>query len=86
MSGRWTTVAAWPLVALVRLYQVTLGPLMGGHCRFTPSCSHYALEALREHGAVRGSWLTVRRLARCHPLGGGGYDPVPPRNDDGRNG
>lgn len=86
MSGRWTTVAAWPLVALVRLYQVTLGPLMGGHCRFTPSCSHYALEALREHGAVRGSWLTVRRLARCHPLGGWGYDPVPPRNDDGRNG
>jgi putative membrane protein insertion efficiency factor len=81
------SLAAWPLVALVRVYQVTLGPLMGGHCRFTPSCSHYALEALREHGAVRGSWLTARRLARCHPLGGGGYDPVPPRAEPrGRNG
>ena len=72
-------IAAWPLIALVRLYQVTLGPLMGGHCRFVPSCSHYAVEALREHGPVRGVWLTARRLARCHPLGGGGYDPVPLR-------
>jgi putative membrane protein insertion efficiency factor len=82
VSASWKSIAAWPLIALVRAYQVTLGPLMGGHCRFTPSCSHYAVEALREHGALRGSWLTLRRLARCHPLGGGGYDPVPPREQE----
>lgn len=73
---------------LVRGYQVTLGPLLGGHCRFTPTCSHYGLEALRTHGAVRGGWLTVRRLARCHPFerlgGGSGEDPVPPRRPSGR--
>ena len=71
---RWT---AWPLIGLVKAYQVTFRPLMGGHCRFVPSCSEYALEALRAHGAVRGSWLTLRRIARCHPLGGAGHDPVP---------
>lgn len=71
---------AWPLIALVRLYQVTLGLLMGGHCRFQPTCSEYAIEALRAHGAFRGSWLIVRRIMRCHPWGGFGYDPVPPRD------
>ncbi|MDZ4829144.1 MAG: membrane protein insertion efficiency factor YidD [Phycisphaerae bacterium] len=58
-------------------YQRTLGPLLGGHCRFNPSCSFYGLEALRRHGALRGSWLTVRRVVRCHPWGGHGHDPVP---------
>ncbi|WP_445376653.1 membrane protein insertion efficiency factor YidD [Niveispirillum fermenti] len=57
-------------------------------CRFYPSCSHYALEALSMHGAIRGGWLTLRRLARCHPWGGSGYDPVPPAHprhvDDGK--
>jgi putative membrane protein insertion efficiency factor len=61
---------------LVRLYQVSLGPFMGGHCRFMPTCSQYAIDALTAHGALRGSWLTVRRISRCHPFGGGGYDPV----------
>ena len=61
---------------LVRLYQVSLGPFMGGHCRFMPTCSQYAIDALTTHGAFRGSWLTVRRISRCHPFGGGGYDPV----------
>ena len=65
---------------LVRLYQVTLGFFMGGHCRFHPTCSEYSIEALRVHGALRGSWLTLRRLLRCQPFGGAGYDPVPPRN------
>jgi uncharacterized protein len=69
---------ALPLIALVRLYQFTLGPVMGGHCRFVPTCSEYSIEALRAHGAFRGSWLTVRRLLRCHPFGGSGIDPVPP--------
>jgi len=64
---------------LVRLYQVSLSRLLGGHCRFQPTCSHYAIEALETHGALRGGWLTLRRVLRCHPLGGFGYDPVPPR-------
>ena len=74
-----TPPAAVPLVLLVKLYQVTLRPFMGGHCRFQPTCSDYAIEALRTHGAWRGGWLTLRRLGRCQPLGGGGWDPVPPR-------
>ncbi len=65
------------LVAAVRFYQATLGTFLGGHCRFMPTCSEYAIEALRVHGAWRGLWLTARRLLRCHPLGGGGWDPVP---------
>ncbi|MDX2116086.1 MAG: membrane protein insertion efficiency factor YidD [Planctomycetota bacterium] len=73
-----------PLVALVWTYRVTLGPLMGGQCRFHPSCSQYALEASRLHSPLRAAWLTVRRLARCHPACRGGYDPVPlPATQDG---
>lgn len=72
--------ASWParaLIALVRLYQVTLGHLIGGQCRFAPTCSHYSIEALARHGAIKGGWLTLRRLVRCHPWGGSGDDPVP---------
>jgi putative membrane protein insertion efficiency factor len=65
------------LVALVRAYQYLLGPWWGGRCRFTPTCSHYAIEALEKHGALAGSWLAARRIFRCHPWGSGGYDPVP---------
>ena len=65
------------LIFLVRVYQVALSPLLGGHCRFHPTCSHYASEALTRHGARRGGWLTFRRLLRCHPFGGAGFDPVP---------
>ena len=64
---------------LLRAYQVTLSPLMGPRCRFYPSCSNYAIEALRVHGAGRGSWLAARRICRCHPWHPGGLDPVPPR-------
>ena len=64
-------------MTLVRAYQVALSPLTGGACRFTPSCSAYAVEAIRIHGAGRGLWLAVRRVARCHPWGGFGHDPVP---------
>ena len=66
-----------PLVVLIRIYQTCISPLTPPSCRFTPTCSQYALEALRRHGLLRGSWLTLRRLARCHPWGGSGYDPVP---------
>lgn len=64
------------LQAAVRGYQILLSPLVGGACRFTPSCSAYAIEALERHGALRGTWLAIRRLARCHPWGPAGYDPV----------
>jgi hypothetical protein len=64
-------------MAAVRAYQLVLSPLLPPSCRFTPSCSAYAHEALTRHGAVRGSWLAARRLARCHPWNPGGYDPVP---------
>ena len=67
------------LILLVRAYRRFLSPLLGQQCRFQPSCSAYGLEALHTHGALRGSWLTVRRIARCHPFHPGGYDPVPPK-------
>ena len=65
------------LQLLVRSYQYTLRPLLGPHCRFYPSCSEYALGALERHGALRGAWLALRRVARCHPYHPGGYDPIP---------
>lgn len=65
-------------MALVRFYQVALSPLKGGPtCRFYPTCSQYAYEALRKHGAIKGTYLAVRRVLRCHPFHPGGYDPVP---------
>lgn len=65
------------LILLVRGYQVTLSPLLGGQCRYYPTCSAYAIEALERHGALRGSWMAARRIGRCHPFRPGGYDPVP---------
>jgi uncharacterized protein len=62
---------------LVRSYQLVISPVLGSSCRFTPTCSAYAIEALAKHGAIKGSWLTLRRLMRCHPWGGMGFDPVP---------
>jgi uncharacterized protein len=72
------TPAALALRGLVRLYQLTLSPLLPMACRFDPSCSRYAREALARHGALRGGLLAMKRLGRCHPWGGSGYDPVPP--------
>lgn len=81
-SGRagpsWVArAAAWPLIVLVKVYQFTLSPFIGRQCRFSPSCSWYALEALRVHGGFKGAWLAARRVGRCHPMSKGGYDPVP---------
>ncbi len=65
------------LISAIRFYQKGISPLTPASCRFHPTCSQYGLEAVRRHGAARGSWLTLRRLARCHPFCKGGYDPVP---------
>jgi putative membrane protein insertion efficiency factor len=65
------------LVAVIRVYQYLLSPLLGPCCRYSPSCSAYAIEALQRHGLLWGCWLTARRLLRCHPFGGNGDDPVP---------
>ena len=67
----------WLMLRLIQFYQLTLGTIMPPVCRYTPSCSRYAAEAIERHGAWRGDWLAVRRLGRCNPWGGMGYDPVP---------
>ena len=73
------TIAQRILLGLLTLYKGLISPLFAGSCRFEPSCSTYAREAVERHGALRGGWLAIRRLARCHPLGPHGFDPVPNR-------
>ena len=68
------------LLMLVRFYQLCISPLIPPRCRYTPTCSQYAIEAIGKYGAIKGSYLTVKRLLRCHPWGGHGYDPVPEEN------
>ncbi|MDE5842544.1 MAG: membrane protein insertion efficiency factor YidD [Muribaculaceae bacterium] len=70
-------VIAKILILPIRFYQCCISPMLPAACRYTPTCSQYAVEALRRHGALRGSWLALRRILRCHPWGGSGYDPVP---------
>ena len=65
------------LIGLIKLYQITLSPLIGRACRYTPTCSNYGIEAIRKHGPLKGSWLTLKRVLSCNPWGGSGYDPVP---------
>jgi len=66
----------WLLIQFVLVYRATLGHFMGGQCRFTPTCSQYAIDAIEKYGAFRGSWKALRRIIRCHPWGGHGYDPA----------
>jgi putative membrane protein insertion efficiency factor len=72
------------LIVLIRVYQRGISPLLGPHCRFHPTCSHYGIEALRRFGLIKGSWLTLKRVLKCHPLNTGGDDPVPPKTFDTR--
>jgi putative membrane protein insertion efficiency factor len=67
----------WPLILLIRIYQWVISPIIGPKCRYQPTCSHYAVEALKKHGPFKGCWLALRRIASCHPWGGSGWDPVP---------
>lgn len=69
------------LIGFIKVYRLVLSPFIGQHCRFTPTCSEYAMQAIDEHGSVRGSWLAIRRLSRCHPFHAGGWDPVPQKED-----
>ncbi len=77
----------WALIMLVRGYQILINPALHAltgtrsFCRFTPTCSHYFIEAVQIHGAARGSWMGIKRILRCHPWGGHGHDPVPPKKD-----
>ncbi len=71
----------WLITTLIRGYQLFISPLLGPRCRFTPSCSNYAIVAIRTHGSVKGSWLALKRILKCHPLHPGGNDPVPPKNE-----
>lgn len=67
---------SWLLIHFVLLYRASLGRFMGGHCRFHPTCSQYAIDAIEKHGPWRGGWRAIKRIGRCHPWGGHGYDPA----------
>lgn len=68
---------SWLFLAIIKLYQLLLSPLLGASCRFTPTCSQYGVEAIKKHGPFYGGWLTLKRIASCHPWGKHGHDPVP---------
>ncbi|MBS1731565.1 MAG: membrane protein insertion efficiency factor YidD [Bacteroidetes bacterium] len=70
-------ILSYPFIFLIRIYQLILSPVLGPKCRFTPTCSQYAMEALKKYGLFKGFWLSLKRISRCHPAGGSGYDPVP---------
>ena len=68
-------------IGIIKLYQTVISPMLGPTCRFHPSCSHYAVDAITEHGMIKGSWLSIKRILKCHPLNDGGYDPVPEKKE-----
>jgi putative membrane protein insertion efficiency factor len=82
MANAVSRALAWPLIQVVRLYRLAISPWLGANCRFDPTCSTYAIEALQVHGILKGTWLAVKRIGRCHPWGGSGYDPVPDTPED----
>ena len=82
MANAVRDMLAWPLIQIVRLYRFAISPWLGANCRFDPTCSSYAIEALEVHGILKGTWLAVKRIGRCHPWGGAGYDPVPGHEGD----
>lgn len=75
-------IATYPFILLIRFYQTAISPYTPAACRFSPTCSSYSLEALQVHGLLKGSWLAIKRIGKCHPWGGSGYDPVPKKEID----
>jgi putative membrane protein insertion efficiency factor len=71
------SIITFPFIVLIKIYQILISPLFPSSCRYTPTCSHYTLEALKKYGLFKGGWLGIKRISRCHPWGGSGYDPVP---------
>jgi putative membrane protein insertion efficiency factor len=70
-------IVTFPFIILIKIYQLLISPLFPSSCRYTPTCSHYTVEALKKYGLFKGGWLGIKRISRCHPWGGSGYDPVP---------
>jgi uncharacterized protein len=70
-------ILSFPFILAIKLYQLIISPWLGNKCRFTPTCSHYGIEALKKYGPIKGLWLTIKRVTKCHPWGGSGYDAVP---------
>lgn len=77
-----SAVFSWVLIKIVRLYQLTLSPFLGQNCRHYPTCSNYTIEAIREWGPIKGVWLGIKRILKCHPWGTSGYDPVPKKKEN----
>jgi len=70
-------ILGYPFILLIKIYQLVISPTLPATCRFTPTCSQYGIEAFKKYGVIKGGWLTIKRISRCHPHGGSGYDPVP---------
>jgi putative membrane protein insertion efficiency factor len=77
LSKKLYNLLSLPFIGLIRFYQLAISPWLAPRCRFTPTCSQYGIDALRKHGPVKGTWLTLKRIAKCHPWGSHGHDPVP---------
>ena len=77
----FSKIVTYPFRLLIRFYQVAISPYTPASCRFTPTCSHYAIEALDKHGLLQGGWLALKRISKCHPWGSSGYDPVPEKKE-----
>ena len=85
MKPSLSALVAWPLMKIVRGYQLFISPMLGQNCRFHPTCSCYAHEALKQHGALKGSWLSLKRIIKCQPMHPGGFDYVPPEKNRQKN-
>ena len=74
-------IVTFPLILLIRGYQLIVSPMLGSNCRFMPTCSEYALDSLKAYGLIKGTFLTIKRIGKCHPLGSHGYDPIPSKHN-----